>query len=84
HDPTSDFTGYVVDFVGHQNIEIPRQVLLKIRRDYGCTLVLFDKFLSLHPHAVNLPNIYISIAFLKWIGRGMRGRIEERPTVETV
>ncbi|KAJ6114885.1 zinc finger protein [Penicillium sp. IBT 16267x] len=84
HDPTSNYTRNIVDFSSHQNIDIPRQVLPKTQKDYTRTLVLFDKFLILHPYAMNPPDIRTSTASLEWIGRGMRGRIEERPTVETV
>lgn len=42
------------------------------------------RFLVLHPQAMNPPDIRTSTAFLEWIGRGTCGRIEERPTVETV
>lgn len=41
-------------------------------------------FATLHPQAVIPPDIRTCRAFLEWVSRGMNGRIEERPTVETI
>ena len=43
-----------------------------------------NSFATLHPQAVIPPDIRTCRAFLEWVSRGMNGRIEERPTVETI
>lgn len=42
------------------------------------------RFLSLHPQALNPPDIRTYRAFIEFVARGMKGRIEEKPTVVTV
>ncbi|KAJ5772119.1 Zinc finger C2H2 [Penicillium odoratum] len=84
HDPTLSYVGNVVDFGEHSNNEIQRAVLPRTESGYSDKLLLFDKFVKLHPQAVIPPDIRTCRAFLEWIAKGMNGRIEERPTVETI
>ncbi|CAI7595548.1 unnamed protein product [Penicillium discolor] len=98
-DQTTNFT-FVVDFDDHDNSEILRAVLPRTKRDYRRALRIFDKlvplnngsssgghcsrFLSLHPKAVNPPDIQTFKAFMEFAARGMKGRITSKLTVATV
>ncbi|KUM55404.1 hypothetical protein ACN42_g11877, partial [Penicillium freii] len=84
HDPTLKYMANVVDFGEHSNNEIQRAVLPRTESGYSDTLLIFDDFVTLHPQAVIPPDIRTCRAFLEWVSRGMNGRIEERPTVETI
>ncbi|KAJ6024796.1 zinc finger protein [Penicillium herquei] len=75
---------HVVDFQEHNNNVIQRNVLPRTESRYTDKLNLFDIFLKLHPQAISPPDIQTCRAFMEWIGRGTYGRIEERPTVETM
>ncbi|KGO60662.1 hypothetical protein PEX1_038750 [Penicillium expansum] len=84
HNPTLKYMANVVDFGEHSNNEIQRTVLPRTESSYSDTLLIFDDFATLHPQAVIPPDIRTCRAFLEWVSRGMNGRIEERPTVETI
>ncbi|KAJ5383818.1 Zinc finger C2H2 [Penicillium concentricum] len=85
HDPTLKYVANVVDFGEHSNNKIQRVVLPRTESRYSDTksqaweqrskslnYTSIASFVTLHP------------AFLEWVTRGMNGRIEERPTVETI
>ncbi|KAJ5491931.1 Zinc finger C2H2 [Penicillium expansum] len=84
HNPTLKYMANVVDFGEHSNNEIQRTVLPRTESGYSDTLLIFDNFVTLHPQAIIPPDIRTCRAFLEWVSRGMNGRIEERPTVETI
>ncbi|KAJ6001624.1 zinc finger protein [Penicillium canescens] len=84
HDPTLKYMANIVDFGEHSNDEIQRAVLPRTESGYRDKLLIFDKFVKLHPQAVIPPDIRTCRAFLEWVARAMHGRIEERPTVETI
>ncbi|KAJ5741093.1 Zinc finger C2H2 [Penicillium malachiteum] len=78
------YFSHVVDFQEHNNNVIQRTVLPRTESRYRDQLVLFNTFLKLHPQAISPPDIQTCRAFMEWIGRGKHGRIEEKPTVETM
>ncbi|KAJ5808824.1 hypothetical protein N7474_010093 [Penicillium riverlandense] len=82
-DPLLNFS-HLVDFGEHDNSEIARAILPRTGEKYDRALDIFDKFISLHPQAINPPNIKTYKAFLEFAARGMKGRIEEKPTIGTV
>ncbi|KAJ5185808.1 Zinc finger C2H2 [Penicillium cf. griseofulvum] len=84
HDPTLKYMANIVDFGEHSNNEILRTVLPRTEFSYSDKLLIFDHFVKLHPLAVIPPDIRTCRAFLEWVARGMTGRIEETPTVETI
>ncbi|KAJ5202331.1 Zinc finger C2H2 [Penicillium cf. viridicatum] len=81
HDPTLKYMANVVDFGEHSNNEIQRAVLPRTESSYSDTLLIFDEYV---PIAVIPLDIRTCRAFLEWVLRGINGRIEERPTVETI
>ncbi|KAJ5703962.1 Zinc finger C2H2 [Penicillium malachiteum] len=82
HDPTLKYLNNVVDFKEHSNSEIDRLVLPRTISGHREKLHLFDTFLELHPQASSHPDIQTCRAFMEWIGMGIVGRLNERPTVK--
>ncbi|KAJ5478448.1 hypothetical protein N7530_003957 [Penicillium desertorum] len=72
-DQTANFT-FVVDFDNHDNSEILCAVLPRTKEDYDVHFVsMMSEFLSLHPKAVNPPDIQTFEAFMEFAARGMKG-----------
>ncbi|KAJ5737901.1 Zinc finger C2H2 [Penicillium malachiteum] len=84
YDQTLKYLNNVVDFGEHNNNVLQRNILPRTESGYRDKLILFDMFLKLHPQATTPPDIQTCRAFMEWIGWGKHGRIEERPTVETM
>ncbi|CAI7676888.1 unnamed protein product [Penicillium manginii] len=74
----------LIDLDSIDNKEIARAVLPRTERDYKEALNLFDIFIELHPTSQNPPNLQTSKGFLLWIALNKHGRIEEKPTLETL
>ncbi|PYI00196.1 hypothetical protein BO71DRAFT_455086 [Aspergillus ellipticus CBS 707.79] len=81
-DSMSHFT-QVVDLAEHNNSEIKRVVLPRTEAKYERALQIFDKFIELHPRAVDPPDIQSYKAFMEFFGRNTKGRLGEKPTVGT-
>jgi hypothetical protein len=75
---------HVIDFDEHNDLEVKGQILSRTRIGYERTLFLFDRFCELHPQAVSPPNIKTLKAFMEWVGLSKKGRLAERPTVDTM
>ncbi|THC93828.1 hypothetical protein EYZ11_006680 [Aspergillus tanneri] len=81
--PLANFT-CVINLDEHDDKEIKRAVLPRTAEQYERSLKIFDKFLKLHPAACSPPDIKTYKGFLEFYARNTTGRVEERPTMETV
>ncbi|KAJ6080148.1 zinc finger protein [Penicillium canescens] len=71
HNLTLKYMANVVDFGEHTGSTATNRIWLPSHVTY-------------FRRAVIPPDIRTYRAFLEWVARGMDGRIEERPTVETI
>ncbi|RHZ53562.1 uncharacterized protein CDV56_101788 [Aspergillus thermomutatus] len=74
----------VINLDDHDDKEIKRAVLPRTAKKYDRSLMIFDRFLELHPAACSPPDIKTYKGFLEFYARNTPGRIEEKPTPETV
>ncbi|KAF7630971.1 hypothetical protein AFLA_000028 [Aspergillus flavus NRRL3357] len=83
HKPVANFT-CVINLDDHDDKEIKRAVLPRTAEKYERSVKIFDQFLELHPAARSPPDIKTYKGFLEFYARNTTGRIEEKPTTETV
>ncbi|GFF77413.1 hypothetical protein IFM53868_02081 [Aspergillus udagawae] len=81
--PVAKFT-CVINLDDHDDKEIKRAVLPRTAEQYERSVKIFDQFLALHPAARSPPDIKTYKGFLEFYAKNTTGRIEERPTMETV
>ncbi|KAG2025158.1 hypothetical protein GB937_002919 [Aspergillus fischeri] len=81
--PVATFT-CVINLDEHDDREIKRAVLPRTAERYERSVKIFDRFLELHPAACSPPDIKTYKGFLEFYARNTTGRIEEKPTTETV
>ncbi|KAL4985863.1 hypothetical protein BDW68DRAFT_179314 [Aspergillus falconensis] len=74
----------LINLSEHDHREIKRAVLPRTARKYDRTLMIFDRFLELHPDACSPPDIRTYKGFLEFYARGTDGRIGEKPTTGTI
>ncbi|KAL2808658.1 hypothetical protein BJX63DRAFT_424461 [Aspergillus granulosus] len=73
-----------VNLAKHDNSIIKRSVLPCTESEYDEALQTFDKFIEEHPGSVSPPDVQTFKAFMEYVGINIVGRLEERPTVDTV
>ncbi|KAJ5471000.1 hypothetical protein N7530_008357 [Penicillium desertorum] len=74
----------LIDLDNIDNKVITREVLPRTEKDYEEALNLFDTFVELHPTSQNPPNLQTSKGFLLWLALNKKGRIEEKPALDTL
>ncbi|KAL4982474.1 hypothetical protein BDW68DRAFT_192120 [Aspergillus falconensis] len=82
-EPVANFTR-VINLDEHDNKEIKQAIIPQTAEKYHRSLMIFDRFLELHPTACSPPDIKTYKGFLEFYARNTPGRIKEKPTIETV
>ncbi|KAL4916359.1 hypothetical protein BDW62DRAFT_218817 [Aspergillus aurantiobrunneus] len=68
----------------HDNKEIEQAILPHTSKQYKWTLVIFNKYLELHPPACYPPDTKLYKGFLEFYATNITGWIEQLPTQDTI